>query len=152
MNKLEAVATQVRAARAKVLAGTEETLTPTINGICRGDSRFRSMRVRRQNDSRTDDTKKAGQVFEVTGTGRGPVKGTRSEAESLQRAINHSLVTFYCVDSERRQKGPGAWRTFHAKDIVSIEVYDGTRFPNPDKPGRTKGKRVWVDVVPLRPM
>ena len=152
MNKLDAVATQVRAAIAGVLAGTEETLTPTIEGICKGDTRFRHLRLIRRNDSRTDPSKKAGQVYEVLVTGKGPVKGTRTAGESLQRAINNSLVTLYCVDGERRQSGPGAWRTFHASDVVAIEVYNGDSYAHPTKPGKTKAKRVWVDVVPLRPL
>ena len=150
MNKTQAIATQVRIAREGVIAGTQEAVQALLEGITRADTRFRKLAATRKNDSRKDPEKMAGQPYEVLVTGRGPVKGTRPEGEALTRAVNTSLVMLYCVDTERRTKGSGAWRSIPTDHILSFEVYDGTRTPNPRKPGKTVGRRVSIPVVVVR--
>lgn len=150
MNKTAAIAAQIRIAREGVIAGTQEAVQALLEGIARADTRFRKVKAVRKTTSRSDPEKRAGTIYEVLATGRGPVVGTRTSAETLARAVGSSQVMLYCVDTAHRQKGSGSWRGIPTDCVQTFEVYDGTRGPNPRKPGRMVGRRVAVPVVIVR--
>ena len=149
MNKAESILLQKQIAERGVIVGNANAVAELLGGILYHDTRFRGIGCQYgplAPGKQAKEGKEPGTPYSVVGTGRGPVKGVRTEEEQARRTVPNNLLTVYCVDAERRAPGTGGWRTLNTNLIQWFEVYTGRTIPNPAKPGKMKAQRIAVPV------
>jgi len=148
MTRAEALLIQQELAKKGFIFGTDHAVAALLGGIFYADNRFRKIGAEYGPTARPKPGKEPGTPYEMLITGRGPVKGVRTDEEQARRTVPNALLTAYCVGSERRAKGDRAWRHIMTNTIRWVEVYTGRKvvLQSKHRKGQLVGERVRIPV------
>ena len=146
LTRAEAVLKQREIAVRGFIVGTPDAVASLLSDIVYADIRFRNIGAKYgplAPGKVAEKGKEPGTSYTMLCTGRGPVKGVRTEAEQAARTVPNDLLTVFAVNTGRR-----SWRHINTNLIEWFEVYTGRRVASesPRRRGKMVDERVRVPV------